>query len=219
MASKESRIITHMNEDHQLSLYAMVQSTLSRKEKLSLASVKNCKMTAISTTEAKLSYIACEIQSCAQKEAVMKFDPPMATLDECRPRIVEMHHKCLQPDFSWLLTEPLCRMILFSMTGLGYAYYNIDMQEVAEQNEIVANLFGARGQGLAYAVNISWMFGITAHVVEALYAAYLCKTLLKMKTMATLSWFVIISMVGYPMTSKILEFARIQKKSNEGKKK
>ena len=67
-------------------------------------------------------------------------------------------------------------------------------------------------------VNISWVFGITAHVVEALYAAYLCKTLLKMKTMATLSWFVIISMVGYPMTSKILEFARIQKKSNEGKK-
>jgi len=218
MTSTESRIITHMNEDHQLSLYAMVQSTLNRKEKLSLTSVKNCKMTAISTIEAKISYIACERHSCAQKHSVIKFDPPMLTLDEYKPRILEMHHKCLEPDFSWLLTEPLCRIILFSVTGLGYAHYNIDMQELVEQNEIIANMVGARGQGLAFLVMISWKFAITAHVVEALYAAYLCKTLLKMKTMATLSWFVIISMVGYPMTSKILEFARIQKKSNEGKK-
>jgi len=208
-----------MNEDHQLSLYAMVQSTLSRKEKLTLVSVKNCKLTSVNLNEARISYLACGKNLCAQKDAVLPFDPPMLSLSDCRPRFVAMHQQCLQPNFSWLLTEPLSRTCLFLMAGLGYAYYCVDMQALAEQNETVAAIAGEKGEVFAYAVKISWIFGISAHILEAIYAAFVCKTVLKMKNMAALSWFLIISMVGYPMTTKVLEFVSIQKKSNKGKHK
>jgi|AntRauTorckE5430_2_1112549.scaffolds.fasta_scaffold02291_3 hypothetical protein len=214
----ESRIITHMNEDHELSLYAMVQSTLSQKEKQTLVNVKNCKLTAISLNEVRISYTACETNSSSQKEVVVPIEPPMLSMSECRPKLVELHHRCLAPKFSWWITEPLSRTVVLSMAGLGYAYYCVDMQELVEQNEMIAVVAGEKGEVFAYAVKISWLFGIAAHIAEAIYAAFICKTLLKMKNAGTFAWFVIISITGYPMMSKVMKFASIQKNINASKK-
>ena len=219
MSSPEAKIIKHMNEDHELSLFAIVQSKLPRKEKNSTTGVKNCRMKAINLSNMTLSYVSCKGDMCEQKELCVKFEPPMASFEETRSRLVKMHDECVAPSFSWLFTEPLCRMILFAMGGLCYAHYSMDMADVASQSDIIASVFGEDGSVLSYVIKICWFFGAGAHIAEAAYAFFVCQTTLKMKPMNSFKWFIVISMVGYPMTSKILDFARVKESSEEKKQK
>jgi len=136
-----------------------------------------------------------------------------------RPRLVEMHHEMLAPQFSWLTSEPLCRMILFAMAGLGYAYYCLDMKDLVNQYAMLKPVIGSEGQILAYAIKVSWIFGVFAHLAEAIYTAFVCKQTLKMRNKATLSWFIMVSLVGFPMTMKVLEFISVHNSSSLKKNK
>ena len=79
----ESRICHHMNLDHQLSLFAIVKSTLTRSQRRYIT-IKDCKMETVDLNEAKISYVACHKESCAKKEVIMKFEPPLESYAEIR---------------------------------------------------------------------------------------------------------------------------------------
>ena len=79
----EVRICKHMNEDHQLSLFMIVKSTLGRKERNSVK-ISHCKMTAIDLKEAKITFAACKGETCTKREVVVKFDPPMNSFADMR---------------------------------------------------------------------------------------------------------------------------------------
>lgn len=212
----ETRICNHMNEDHQLSLFMIVDSTLGRRERN--VTVSNCKMTAINLKESKISYVACKNDTCSQREVVIKFVPPMNSFVDMRPRLAELHHEKSEPKISWLVTEPLCRLIILMIMGLGYAHHFLDFQELANKNDLFRSVFGSEGQILAFAIQCSLIFAVGAHLAEAVYGFYLCKKILQFRNKASVLWFFMISMVGYPMTSKCIEFARIQKNHSKEKK-
>jgi hypothetical protein len=102
--------------------------------------------------------------------------------------------------------------------GLGYAHHFLDFQELANKNDLFRSVFGSEGQILAFAIQCSLIFAVGAHLAEAVYGFYLCKKILQFRNKASVLWFFMISMVGYPMTSKCIEFARIQKNHSKEKK-
>ena len=90
------RICKHMNEDHGVSIYAMVLSTLGKStansngnsttEPTSAMKISNCKLKNVSMTQIELSYVACDSVKgvCMPKDVVIPFDPPLASSAEVR---------------------------------------------------------------------------------------------------------------------------------------
>ena len=101
------------------------------------------------------------------------------------------------------------------MVGLGYAYYFIDLSLIARENELIETIFGKDGHILSWMIRVSWIFAVVAHIAEAIYVFHLCKNKLQFRTKTCIMWFMIVVPVGFPMTSKILEFAKIQRSTKE----
>lgn len=106
------------------------------------------------------------------------------------------------------------------MAGLAYAHYFVDIPLVLKQDVVLGSMIGEGGaqcwgDRIEYAVKVCWMFGAIAHLAEAVYVAYICKTCLKMRFQNMLSWFVMVVLVGYPMTSKVLHLKNVQQKEQE----
>ena len=76
------RICKHMNEDHGVSVYAMVLSNLEKEE--SSMKISNCILKDVSLTQMTFSYVRCDGSVCEPKETVMKFDPPLESSSEIR---------------------------------------------------------------------------------------------------------------------------------------
>jgi hypothetical protein len=124
-----------------------------------------------------------------------------------------MKDQMMQPKLSWFFLDARCRMILISMGLLGYANYFCDLNQLISNNPDLGRffiaLFGSVNV-MALVVKICWYFGVAAHLLEAVYGAYLCKYTLDLSTLTSLLWFFAISLVGYPMTTKVIEFTSIK---------
>lgn len=216
-----SRICKHMNEDHGVSVYAMVLSTLEQESSMSIS---NCTLKDVSLTKMAFSYVTCDKSTCSSKETVMKFDPPLESSSEIRPRLVKLHHDLLSPKFSWLVTKPICTQVVFIVAALGYFTYTgleaflLTVNTAPEfLKSIITAVFGSDENLFSW---ICYLFkGINvAHMLEAFYVVYLCKQKLKLKTPATLSWYILVALAGYPMTSKVLDFVKVCNDSKMKKK-
>ena len=106
------------------------------------------------------------------------------------------------------------------LTFSGYDSFEHEINNIAPEvlQSSIQFLFGSV-DSLFMGVKVSFYFGIVAHVLEAIYVAYLCQTKLKLNIITTLSWFVVVTMVGYPMTLKVLNFVSIHNQSSQKKKK
>lgn len=78
------RICKHMNDDHHLSVYAMVTSTLDNET--SNMKISNCKLDSVSLTKLSFSFVACDDAKgvCVPKTTVINFDPPLQSSAEAR---------------------------------------------------------------------------------------------------------------------------------------
>lgn len=119
----------------------------------------------------------------------------------------------MRPKLSWFLSDSTCRLILISMGLLGYAHYFCDLHKLVHQSPDVGNffiiLFGSTDI-MRNVVKFCWYFGVTAHVLEAFYGAYLARYTLNLSLITSFQWFFVISMVGYPMTTRVIEFSTIK---------
>ena len=132
-----------------------------------------------------------------------------------------MHHEHLSPKFSLLITDPLNRIIILSVLALGYFSYQglhsfvSDITTYAPpfvKDMIIDGIFGST-ETLFMFIKFSFKFAIVAHVMEAMYVAFLCRTVLKLKTKTIVEWYLIVSITGYPMTSKVLDFVNVHKET------
>lgn len=217
-----------MNEDHAVSVFAMVKSGLG-KSKSKSDKISNCKMTSISLKEANFSYVECKGTSgtgaCTLKKTTFVFHPPLETMKDMRPRLVDLHHDLLTPKLNSFVTEIPCAVVLCVMLLFGYIIYFVDdLEQVIASNNLnlvescITMLFGST-QFLEKLIRLSFIFAVVVHTLEACYGAFLSHKVLKLKLKSTLLWFLAISCVGYPMTSKVIEFSNVHVKSKESKEK
>lgn len=52
---------------------------------------------------------------------------------------------------------------------------------------------------------------VIAHFAEAVYVGYLCRQKLKLGLLTTLKWTIMVLIVGFPMTNKVVELDIIQR--------
>jgi hypothetical protein len=83
---------------------------------------------------------------------------------------------------------------------------------------MVDSTFGSSVR-FAEAVIGAWYFSLAAHLMEAFYTAYMCKVILKLKTGATMKWFVLTASVGYPIMKKVQELVAVDSTARSKRKK
>mmetsp|Transcript_14676 Transcript_14676/g.31899 ORF Transcript_14676/g.31899 Transcript_14676/m.31899 type:complete len:233 (+) Transcript_14676:125-823(+) len=217
-----ARICTHMNDDHAATLHAMVVFNLSNRE-AAHCKVQNAKMMSIGMKEYSISYILCDGDACAMKEITVPFDPPLISSAEARPRLVQDHHKALIPKFTWLVTDPLMRILFGACillgvgTALGQEELGSRIDDTPWASAIVTAVFGTSARFAKLVVG-AWYFSLVAHTMEAFYTAYLCKTMLKMKTGTTFKWFVLNVCTGFPIMNKVQELVTVDSAARSKKK-
>lgn len=217
-------VVVIVDLDHAATMHAIVVSNLSNRE-AAHCKVQNAKMTSVSMKEYCLSYVLCDGDACAMKEVAVPFDPPLNSSSEVRPRLVADHHRAMTPKFTWLITDPLMRMLFGACillgvgTSLGREELAARVDGTAWATSVVTAVFGTSARFAKLVVG-SWYFSLVAHTTEAFYTAYLCKRILKLKTWTTFQWFVLNVCTGFPIMNKIRELvdvdkaARSQRKSN-----
>ena len=77
------RICRHMNDDHAVSVHAMVKNALPYREQL-LHTIKDAQMTSISLTGYNLSFVVCDGDLCSRRSVTVNFVPPLSSSKECR---------------------------------------------------------------------------------------------------------------------------------------
>ena len=214
-----NRICVHMNDDHGVSVHGMVASLDD-----SNGTIKNAKMTGISLRECTLSYVICRGDLCEMKIARYPFQPPLTSVAESRARLVEIHSKVLSPNFRWLVSDPLTFGVLLTMVCLSVATF-AGVQEVETYignhwqgvSSTLAKVFGSTNALARFAIGSFW-FGIIVHALEGSYCAYHAVLTLKLKSTIAIQWFVIVTMIGYPVAHKFTTFVSVHR-ALEGKTK
>jgi len=218
-AETSKRICVHMNDDHGVTIHGMVAALDKSK-----GMIKNAKMTKISLTECTLSYSICKGDVCEMKTAFYPFEPPLKSATESRRRLVEIHSKVLSPNFFWLLSDPLAFAVLLMMTSLGVATY-IGKQEVGIYlqedfqglSRTLTKVFGSTHTFVFVGIGSFW-FAVVVHLVEAVYCTFLGLSKLKLNLTIASQWFVLISLVGLPITRRFMVFFRIHQEVVSKKK-
>lgn len=222
--SKETsaRICAHMNDDHRATIHAMVISNLSNHEAFR-CKVQNAKMNSVNMSEYSISYVLCDGHNCAMREIAIPFEPPLISSKDVRPRLIEEHHKALTPRLSWLVTNPLMRMLFGACLLLGIGTL-LGQEELAKRvddtpwaNFIVRIIFGNSTNFAKLVIGVFY-FSLAAHTVEAYYTAYLCKSVLKMKKGTILKWFMLNVCVGFPVMNTVQELVAVDKAARDKKK-
>ena len=80
-----SRICSHMNEDHGLTVYGLVLSTMSKAES-DMLDISKWTMKSISLSEMNLSFVVCDKKSgtCEPREISIPFVPQLRSGSEVR---------------------------------------------------------------------------------------------------------------------------------------
>ena len=221
LPESSSRICSHMNADHAHTFHAMVISAISGRE---TGKVQNAKMTSVSMTGYSISYVLCNGEFCAMKEIAIPFFPPLNSPDQVMPRLIHDHHRAMTPKFAWLVTDPIIRLIFGACmllgvgTALGRERLGSAVDGTPWTKSMVDSTFGSSAR-FAEAVIGAWYLSLAAHLMEAFYTAYMCKVILKLKTGATMKWFVLNASVGYPIMKKVQELVAVDSAARSKRKK
>ena len=200
-----------MNEDHAAACHAMVLSALPRRE---MGKVLNAKMTSVSMSEYSLSFVLCNRGACAMKNIMIPFNPPLSSSDQVGSRLVDDSRRSMSPKFSWLVTDPFMRMIfgVCILLGMGTALGREEVASIVDRTtfvkSMVAYTFGSSSLFAGTVIGAGYLFFI-AHLLEAIYTAYLCNTLLQLKHGATIKWFMMSTCVGFPIMNMVRYLAAV----------
>lgn len=208
-----ARVCADMNDDHAATIHAMVMLHLSQRNEPTYK-IQNAKMESVTMSEYNISYVFCNGESCELRNCTTPIDPPLTTSAELRSRLIEDHHRALTPNFTWLITDPVMRMLFGAClllgigTALGEEELVTTIDETPWARSIVHFIFGSSTR-FAKIVIGAWYFSLLVHMLEAVYSSYLCKTVLKMEPVIVMKWFVLNLCTGFPIMNRVRELVAV----------
>jgi Protein of unknown function (DUF2470)/Domain of unknown function (DUF4499) len=214
-----TRVCTHMNDDHAVSVYAMARrvAPLDPRFKISEARMKK-----VTLDGCQIQVVACRQDLCQVHSVVFPFDPRLKSGAELRPRLVAIHHRVCAPQPGWLVRKPVAVTVLammafltYCMVGLGPSQLRAFIEEDKGLDRIVTVLFGSP-KVFGVLVRAAFYFGHTVHAAEAVYGMYRCRQTLKLKWSATVQWTFMIALTGYPVLGELQSLVAVanRKKKN-----
>lgn len=116
----------------------------------------------------------------------------------------QIHEQVLAPDVLWLF-KPLAMLILLVCSAATYAKFVIGGEKIIDYIESspiayerVTSLVGSV-EMVNYLISFVFWVSVLGHGTEACFVAYQCKYTLGLSTKNTIAWFVLVTMVGYPI--------------------
>jgi hypothetical protein len=207
-AETSKRTCEHMNDDHAVTVFAMA--------KYLGAFGTDARLKSISLSGCKISVVTCTGDVCEVKTVIYPFTPPLASPSQARSKLIAIHQKVCAPRLHWLVSKPEALIICSIIAAMGYGTW-MGVPEMTEAlgnakqlNFYVEKIFGSANV-LAEQVRFFFYFSIVAHVAEAIWAVYKCKSVLKLKFQACLMWFLTVSAVGYPIFKELLTLLTIDR--------
>lgn len=200
-----SRICGHMNDDHAVTVHAMVRSVAGWNMEIS-----NVKLLSVHPSHYTISYVVCNGEMCSMERSDVILDPPILTKSNIRPRLVSEHHRVLAPSFRGCMLD---HRVIFTF-AIGIIIVLLHLNELLRDNvfELVVLPLGIMNKELFQTVikNTYWLL-IILHEIESLYAMYLCKVKLGMNYFPTFQWCFLVLISGVPTTKKLIELACCKK--------
>jgi len=135
-----------------------------------------------------------------------------------RPRIVEKHYESLSPNISWIISDPIARVVFIVFMMLGYTTCFLGIDEFARLLEdncplYTLSLVSSYLPLTKVVIFYGWYITIVAHACEAIYTSYLTKTKLRLKTSDIVRWAILTFTIGLPMTMRVVTLVSIQRDS------
>lgn len=124
-----------------------------------------------------------------------------------RARMEQIHEQVLAPDVLWLFQSmPMLIFLVFSAATFAKVYIGQDsITEYIETSPIayerVIMLLGSVKM-VNYLISFVFWTSVIGHGIEACFVAYQCKHSLELNMKNTVLWFILVSMVGYPIMTK-----------------
>jgi hypothetical protein len=210
-AETSKRTCDHMNEDHYVTVHAMAKY---------LGASGDARLKSITLSGCKIQVVSCKGDVCEVQTVIYPFTPPLTSPSQARSALIAVHDKVCAPRLHWLVSKPLALIICSIIAVMGYGTW-MGVPEMTEAlgnakqlNFYVEKIFGSASV-LAELVRFFFYFSIAAHVAEAIWAVYKCKSVLKLKSQACLMWFLTISAVGYPIFEELLTLLTIDRVSKQ----
>mmetsp|Transcript_7410 Transcript_7410/g.21719 ORF Transcript_7410/g.21719 Transcript_7410/m.21719 type:complete len:225 (-) Transcript_7410:2-676(-) len=178
------------------------------KEKTSLpfgTSLKSAKVKTVNNRGCVINIVTCKSDVCEMKVVAYPFRPYLKSRNELKRRLIVIRNKVCAPKLYWLVTKPLALLIFVVCLGLGYATlflgYRGMITTFAQAPRLDRGISAVFGNSSRFAKYIqgSFYISVAAHFVEALIAAVGCSTTLGLNAEVTLSWFILVFMVGFPI--------------------
>lgn len=233
-AETSARVCRHMNEDHAVSVYAMAARCLAKQQlqrqqeqqqgqgqpttgwKLTSArmlqiTAQGCHLQAISCTSGDL----CEI-----KTVVYPFTPPLTHAAQVKSRLVAIHHQVLSPQWQWIYSKPFAMKFSISFAALAYGTLVLGgtgMKALLDQTNLIKSFY-PRTDILVLVVQAVFYIIMVAHICEAVFAAYICRSTLKLKWQGTLQWMIFVGAVGFPILNELQTLQQVHLQELKEKK-
>lgn len=183
-AKSSDRICTHMNDDHAASVLGMAMMVWPK--------ARRARMVALKADAVVLA--AADADGSSTRSLSLPLDPPLASPGDARPRLVEIHKVALAP----ALDMPLAGVLAALMAVLFAAAFT-DYLPAVTAFFAVAFPDGDCVRKLVY-------FTCAVHSLEALYAAYLARSL-KLGFGACAGWGLAALAVGVGALNRIVPLA------------
>jgi hypothetical protein len=205
-----SRICTHMNEDHAVSVYAMakrlIDNTSNSLPNCVGSDLTNAKLMQVTLCGCEIRAIVCRGDACHLHNLHYPFVPPLSSASEVRKRMVDIHQYVCSPTLGrWFFTKPVVPLIIGALALLGYSTIGLGYHgtiatletSFPQLNFIIVKVFGTTAF-FANLIHFAFGLALLAHGCEALYAAHRCRFALKLSWSITSQWFLTVLATGYP---------------------
>ena len=209
------RICAHMNDDHPVSVYAMFLQKVHLEPGWR---VTQCSMETVRAEGCDLKAVLCSGDLCNVKKVTFPFDPPLTTTADARPRLIAIHNDVCRPRWMWLVSSLPIFLLLMTSFIFYCMFIGLDqVQALIREDEsafaFVALVFGTP-EFFTSLVQKSFWFLIVAHLTEAAFAVSKAVSL-KLGYTAIVEWFILTSLVGFPVLGRILELHAIHLKAKK----
>jgi hypothetical protein len=219
-ADQSRQLAKELTEGHPVTVYAMTKACckIAKGSKITSTKIK-----AVTNKGCEIALVTCRGDLCEMKQGFYEFHPPLQSANDLYSRLNTIHNEVCAPKIHWLVTNPLALACLVMCSGLGFGtiFFGVEgivdaFEQVPRLEAGIASIFGST-QTFGYVVWASWYFAVVAHGIEAMIAYRQCSKTLQLETRTSLTWTMLVFLVGYPILSELDGMLQVQKDNAKSK--
>mmetsp|Transcript_21231 Transcript_21231/g.35130 ORF Transcript_21231/g.35130 Transcript_21231/m.35130 type:complete len:225 (-) Transcript_21231:692-1366(-) len=201
------RVCEHMNIDHPACVYGMVTEMYGVNDRISNSVVM-----------IRFAMDRCDFTFCMngkELHAFRKFEPPLTSIKEARPRMAQIYHKAMTPKLGWIYMDPVALPLVMLNLFLTYltlvlgvnGMVNVINHSPGMYSMVQAHVGSA--ESFARMITVFGYVTMGAHALEALFVGLHAKKTFSLSRAAVIEWVIFTQLAGLPILNRFLRFLEV----------